>query len=35
MVAVDLALPEPYGQGLGVLEGFLGLLGESVHVHGG
>lgn len=32
---VDLGLPHADGRGLGFLEGFLGLLGETVHVHGG
>lgn len=33
MLAVGLVLAEPHGDGLGVLEGFLRLLGEPVHVH--
>ncbi len=32
---VDLGLPHADGSGLCLLEGFLGLLGETVHVHGG
>lgn len=32
---VDLGLPHTDGRALGLLEGFPGLLGETVHVHGG
>ncbi|CAM5676624.1 hypothetical protein SGRIM119S_02326 [Streptomyces griseorubiginosus] len=35
VLPVDLGLPQADGHALGLLEGFLGLLGETVHVHGG
>ena len=35
VLPVDLGMAEAQRFGLGVLQGFLGLLGQSVHVHGG
>ena len=34
MLPVDLGVPEAQRNGLGFLQRFLGLLGQSVHVHG-